>query len=237
MKTCNTCLELKSDSGFSLDKNTKDNLAVKCKECTNARRREIYHQDPELARQKGRVYNAKKPEIVREVNARSRQKNRESIKKCKRHYYQQVKDTPEYIAKTQAYTASRKDEKREYDKIYRSENKETRKVNGLRWVEANKDKTRAIKSSYKARRRVIELQGDSSKDIAAWLSAQALVCYWCGIWTNGHYHIDHYYPLSTGGTHTVDNLVISCPPCNMKKKAKHPEEFKLELIRENRLCV
>ncbi|NLB85017.1 MAG: HNH endonuclease, partial [Acholeplasmataceae bacterium] len=41
------------------------------------------------------------------------------------------------------------------------------------------------------------------------------------------YNIDHYIPISKGGEHTIDNLVISCEKCNKQKHAKDPYEFAL----------
>lgn len=32
------------------------------------------------------------------------------------------------------------------------------------------------------------------------------------------FHIDHLTPISAGGEHTADNLVLSCAPCNLSKR-------------------
>lgn len=50
-------------------------------------------------------------------------------------------------------------------------------------------------------------------------------CYWCNCELNGKYHIDHYIPLSKGGEHSIENIVISCPKCNLSKNAKNPYEY------------
>ena len=42
------------------------------------------------------------------------------------------------------------------------------------------------------------------------------------------YHIDHIMPLSKGGRHTISNLVVSCPTCNLQKNAKDPYQFAQE---------
>ncbi len=39
------------------------------------------------------------------------------------------------------------------------------------------------------------------------------------------YHIEHVIPLSRGGTNDIDNIVLSCPLCNLKKGNKLPHEF------------
>lgn len=44
-------------------------------------------------------------------------------------------------------------------------------------------------------------------------------------------HLDHYIPLSKGGLNTLDNVVWACQPCNNKKGAKLPEEFKEYMLR------
>lgn len=40
-----------------------------------------------------------------------------------------------------------------------------------------------------------------------------------------HYHVDHVIPRSRGGPDKLDNLVLACPPCNMAKGARTPEEW------------
>lgn len=39
------------------------------------------------------------------------------------------------------------------------------------------------------------------------------------------YHVDHVIPRSRGGPDKLDNLVLACPPCNMAKGARTPEEW------------
>lgn len=47
-------------------------------------------------------------------------------------------------------------------------------------------------------------------------------CFYCG----GLFEeIDHYLPLSKGGTHTLDNVRPSCKQCNLTKSNKLPEDF------------
>jgi 5-methylcytosine-specific restriction endonuclease McrA len=39
------------------------------------------------------------------------------------------------------------------------------------------------------------------------------------------WHQEHRIPLSRGGTDNIENIVISCPPCNWRKRDKTEEEF------------
>lgn len=49
-------------------------------------------------------------------------------------------------------------------------------------------------------------------------------CFYCGkITSRGH--VDHKVPLSRGGTDNLDNLVWSCPTCNLDKRDMSAEEY------------
>lgn len=48
-------------------------------------------------------------------------------------------------------------------------------------------------------------------------------CYYCGGWAM--HEIDHKIPLCRGGTNDIDNLVLTCRPCNTKKSWLTAEEF------------
>ena len=43
-------------------------------------------------------------------------------------------------------------------------------------------------------------------------------CYYCGKKVGDTYHVDHVIPLSRGGSNGPDNLVITCPDCNLSKR-------------------
>lgn len=62
-------------------------------------------------------------------------------------------------------------------------------------------------------------------------------CYWCGevikiTWRNwaldpefAPLTMDHVLPLSRGGTHDLDNLVLACGFCNSSRSARTTEEW------------
>lgn len=95
-------------------------------------------------------------------------------------------------------------------------------------------RTLASKKKIKATRRARVLNATGSHtaaDILLQRKAQTdkkgrLRCWWCGgIITNDDYHLDHRQPLARGGSNGADNIVISCPTCNLSKNAKTPLEF------------
>lgn len=53
------------------------------------------------------------------------------------------------------------------------------------------------------------------------------VCVYCDLPAKP-LHIDHVIPVSDGGLSIMDNLVVACGECNLKKHAKSPSEWKPE---------
>ena len=48
-------------------------------------------------------------------------------------------------------------------------------------------------------------------------------CFYCI--TGNFEHLDHYIPLSKGGSHTLENVRPACQKCNNKKYNKLPDKF------------
>jgi 5-methylcytosine-specific restriction endonuclease McrA len=171
------------------------------------------------------VRYAENKEREREAMRAYRIKNAEAIKAHKQLAYLKQREDPAFIKRLREYSAANKAEKREYDRHYRLVNAE--KLDQLKqlWRADNADLVRAAKSTYKAKRRAKVRAGDSSKQVKEWLEKVEKVCTWCGDACEADFHIDHIYPLATGGEHRVTNLCIACPSCNIRKSALPPEEF------------
>ena len=54
------------------------------------------------------------------------------------------------------------------------------------------------------------------------------VCVYCGKRT-GTLTCDHVFPVSQGGSSTLDNLVTACLACNTAKATRTPEEWRAQL--------
>ncbi len=67
-------------------------------------------------------------------------------------------------------------------------------------------------------------------DVQLQLLSQNGRCWWCGKPTADKYHVDHRIALARGGSNASNNIVISCPSCNLKKKDKSPWEFNGRLL-------
>lgn len=89
---------------------------------------------------------------------------------------------------------------------------------------------RASNHSYKARKR--NAKGNhTAEDINLQFKSQKGLCWHCGKKLDPkNYHVDHLTPLSRGGSNNADNMVISCPRCNLSKHDRFPHEWNGRLI-------
>lgn len=62
------------------------------------------------------------------------------------------------------------------------------------------------------------------------LRRDAHQCQYCG--NRKQLTIDHVIPLSIGGKHIWNNVVIACSTCNSRKGNKTPEEAKMTLLKQ-----
>jgi 5-methylcytosine-specific restriction endonuclease McrA len=61
------------------------------------------------------------------------------------------------------------------------------------------------------------------------LIRQRGLCACCKRDLGSDYHIDHIMPIALGGTNTDDNVQLLLAECNMRKGAKHPDEWRKTL--------
>lgn len=208
-KICNKCNIEKELSEFGNLSASKDGKNSICKECRNSLMREsrqdINSKHKEILR---KSYKKHKEKRIQE-KAEYRESNRKLLADKQKEYYRENKeDCIEYQKKYRVYN---KEKVRDCQKRYRAT--ETAKV-------ANRNREH--------RRRSLKKEGDVSTVELRELLANAKVCYWCNKKLIGNKkQVDHYVALSKGGKHTLSNLVVACPDCNLKKNAKDPFEFAL----------
>ena len=65
----------------------------------------------------------------------------------------------------------------------------------------------------------------TAADVQRIRAEQGNKCFWCGEPLGRSYHVDHYIPLSKGGSNGPENLNVACPTCNLQKRDKLPGEF------------
>lgn len=71
------------------------------------------------------------------------------------------------------------------------------------------------------------IKGKHTKaDVEALFRKQRGLCVYCNapLYLDG-FHRDHIVPVAQGGTNGIENIQLTCPPCNLSKGSKSHEEF------------
>lgn len=161
---------------------------------------------------------------------------------CARAYTRQYrKNNPEkHRAGVRRWRQKYPEKVREYSKRQRKNNPLKTIESIKRWRKAHPDKYREIGKKWRLnhperaridrdirRSRKMNAAGSYSiKTIVQIFNRQDGRCLYCGMGLNEDYHVDHYIPLSRGGTNYSTNLIIACPTCNLSKGDKLYEEWK-----------
>jgi 5-methylcytosine-specific restriction endonuclease McrA len=142
------------------------------------------------------------------------------------------------------YNEAHREEAKEYSRRYREEHPGQSVANIRAWRDRNPSYGQAYYSSHKEqykahvrnrRARVRETEGaHTAEDIAAQYARQKGRCYWgkrvnpeCTVSLKSGYHVDHVIPLAgeRESSNGIENLVLTCPSCNLRKQAKDPMDF------------
>lgn len=212
-KRCSKCKEVLPIEEFGPHKRTLDRLRSECKAC---------------GRSDTVAYRARNPD-------KTKAQNRKHVEKIQAS----PGGWPELRRK---YSVKRL----EYEKIYRRENaarinkanqdrywadlenaRAHARARSKEWRIANPDKARAaaVNSRFRRGELAAALDGGGIRKLFIKCSGR---CIYCGERVGGAYkrfHVDHYIPLSKGGPHHIDNLVLACQRCNQRKYNKMPWEF------------
>lgn len=111
------------------------------------------------------------------------------------------------------YNKAHRADKREYDRIYRESHNEQRKANH----HTRRARKKGNGGTLTAADITMQIRSQTDKK-------GQLHCWWCGEKLN-KWHVDHVIPLARGGSNAPENIVISCPTCNMTRKDKLPHEW------------
>lgn len=224
-RACNVCHgEFPRAAEFwPKQKRHRDGLGGTCKVCEARRVREWNAANLERGRAQRKAY---------------RERNRESVLAGKIRY--RLANLERTKAGIQAWKGAHREQISEWGKQYRIDNPERLAAKNRAWYLANPDlcKQRArewVKANPErvrvrtARRRAAERNAPgqfTEDDLIKQFEAQRGMCFYCHEDLDGRGTIDHYIPLSKGGTNFPSNIVLACWPCNNAKRAKLPSEFR-----------
>ena len=94
-----------------------------------------------------------------------------------------------------------------------------------RLTEAERAMRRRLKNQRKNARRAGAGGRVKPADIEFLMRAQKGRCFYCTRKLGKKWHIDHFHPLSRGGSNERGNLRLACEPCNLAKSDKPAAEF------------
>ena len=149
-------------------------------------------------------------------------------------YFQANK--PVLTERNAKWQAEHPDEMKAYRRAYEIRNKDVTGLRCSQWRKENPDRARVIQKRYESsnpevrrtcqsNRRAREggLRGRATvPHVRRLMLAQKGRCWWCQCKLDSKHHLDHRIPLAKGGTSEANNLVLACPPCNLKKSTKMP---------------
>lgn len=125
------------------------------------------------------------------------------------------------------YSEAHQEEHQAYQKQYYIDNADHKRQYSKDWALANPVRVSINNKVRKARRRALEAQADGShtrEDELLQLKSQKGLCWWCGKKLT-KWHADHLIPLARGGSNWPNNIVASCPRCNLSRRHKLPQEW------------
>lgn len=178
-----------------------------------------FRADQKLKRQMRKAiydeYRATHRAAQKEWAAKHYKKNRERIR-----------------AKSNEYWLKNRERINSKQSKYRAANPEKVKAGQKASIIKNPEVMKASQAKYRARRRGAMI-GNTKLIIEwekRWRRKKFARCHWClKRFSSKLCHSDHIIPLSRGGPHSIENMAISCQPCNNSKCAKMPDEWNKKL--------
>jgi hypothetical protein len=209
-KICTKCNCEKELTEFRFRKDT-NNYRNDCKKCSSDFSKQHRLKNIDKIKERQKEYRLNNKDRKRETDRIYREQQGEELLKKKREYHYANRDS--LIEKKKNYNFKNKEHISKYNKLYRQTE------NG-----------KASRKNSHQKRRTKFKSGDVNTEQLKQLYINTKNCYWCNCkLEKDDTHLDHFYPLSKGGKHTINNLVLSCSSCNLSKATKHPIDFAKEL--------
>jgi len=179
--------------------------------------------------ERGKVYAAANRAKLSIKRSADHDKNKERDNAKNREWY--AANREHRTAQIRAYRAEHAEEtKNRSDEWYRK-NRARRYQTCRAWVAANPEVVRACSQRrYALKKNAIGSFGAS--DLCRLYEEQKECCYYCDVSLAEGFEVDHYIPLSRGGTNEPSNIVLACMPCNRSKGNKLPADFIQALARK-----
>ncbi|MGL5922130.1 HNH endonuclease [Chroococcidiopsis sp.] len=193
-------------------KSLRYRLQGSCVECRKNFLKERYQANKKGHLQRCKLYAQANSELIKEIKARYREKHREELREKNRRYSE--------LNKEQICARAREKIKREDYKVRIKLYSQRPEVKAMRkqYLQTEAGKISQAKGSRnrRARDRQVHRTPYIKKDIKQLREKFNNSCAYCGCSSSG-IQIDHWLPLSKGGSDTLSNFLPACKNCNMSK--------------------
>ena len=224
-KICTCCKTEKNLTEFYKRKSIKDGHSTICKKCKSEKDKKYREENKTKIYQSKKEYREKNIDTIRVKKKEYRNNNKEKISKRDKEY--RDRNIEEIKKNKKIYYEANKEHVLLKNKEYQKKNR--LRINKYLLEYFKTEIGSASKLNTRHKRRAIIKDGDATTQQLKELYSTVKNCYWCNTKLNKkNTHLDHFIPLSKGGLHTIDNLVLSCSCCNLKKSNKDPYQFALE---------
>jgi len=203
-KKCTGCFENKSINEFKIDKKTNRPIA-ECKICEAKRNKEWREKNKEKLQEQ----REEKKDIKSNQDKKYRKNN---LEKCE--------------TREKNYRDKNKEKVKKFKSAWHQKNYPNIKVRVKKYSKTQSGiESRRLADRRKRALKISTADGTiTKKSLQELLKKQDNKCYHCESKLDETKHLDHYIPLSKGGIHSMDNVVWSCPHCNLTKNATMPKE-------------
>lgn len=185
-------------------------------------------------RQWQRKKYAKDPNPILERNAKWCQEHREQ----RLEYWRRRNSTPEHKAfmksirvRVSDLPPDKAEKHRAMKRAYAEKHAEKLSAYWKQYRKDHPEKTKAHnKANWHKRRATIKGSTVNPQSIKLFIlgtrEKRSVSCYYCGTACSGKkVHFDHIISLSKGGAHSIENLCVACPKCNLSKRDKPIQEW------------
>ncbi len=214
-KKCRVCKIDKTFDSFHKNNSRKDGCQARCKKCS----KEYNLQNKAKTKKYNIKYYKDNSEIIKDNSKQFRANNKESL--------------AEYH---KSYQKINKEKKAKYQSLYYYNNKDDLVLKQKAYAKT-KEGNMAIRNAGQKRRFLVRAFSDGTipigniypltKELLELLKSQEYRCNNCGCDITDKKHLDHHFPISKGGLHTLSNVVFLCPTCNLRKGATMPNTLLL----------
>ncbi|MDR6421282.1 5-methylcytosine-specific restriction endonuclease McrA [Paraburkholderia phenoliruptrix] len=231
LKICSGCKVERPLSDFHRHKRSKDGVRQRCKPCRAQEVADDRSKNPDKYKERHRRYYEKyRDNVIARTSAYSKANSdvraravlnyvgNPANKKKLLETWKKYRDNNR--AKIAEYRKANSEARRTYDREYRSENKERTSAYGKKWKEQNRD---AVATSWRNRRaRITNAGAHTVAQTRTLYVVQDGCCANCDSRLQDDMHLDHWMPLSLGGSNTIENLQWLCRDCNLGKGSADP---------------